>query len=312
MGIAGLKRLITVFQPAALCACLFLAGCDSETSLPELPVREVHQWSMPPEETSIPAPRGMTFGPQQELYVLDNAGRVLVFDRHGKLIRKWFMPEYTVGKPEGIWIFRDGRIGVADTHYHRVVFFNANGDVLGMHGSLGEQPGQFIYPVALVQDHAGNYYVGEYGGNDRIQKFSEDGRFLLSFGAFGTEAGQFQRPSGLVWRDGMIYVADAINNRIQVFRDTGELVGPLSFNGQTPPLHYPYNLARGPDDDLFVIEYGAGRVTRLSLTGQVLGTFGSDGSQPGQFHTPWGLAVDETGRIMVADTGNRRMVELQR
>jgi len=307
-----LKPLVTAFQPVAFFACLFLAGCGSGTSFPEIPVREVHQWSMPPEDTGIPAPRGMTFGPQRELYVLDNAGRVLVIDRHGKLIRKWFMPEYSVGKPEGIWIFRDGRIGVADTHYHRVVFFNANGDVVSKHGQLGEGPGQFIYPVAIVQDPDGNYYVGEYGGNDRVQKFSEDGQLLLTFGAFGTEVGQFQRPSGLVWRDGRVYVADAINNRIQIFKDSGEFVGLLNADGRPLPLHYPYNLARGPDDDLFVIEYGAGRVTRLNLTGQVLGTFGSDGSQPGQFHTPWGLAVDETGRIVVADTGNRRMVELQR
>jgi DNA-binding beta-propeller fold protein YncE len=142
-----------------------------------------------------------------------------------------------------------------------------------------------------------------------VQKFTADGKFLLSFGSFGTNAGEFQRPSGLVWRDGKIYAADAFNNRIQVFSDDGKFLKILDAPGQS--LQLPYDIKLGADDSLYAIEYGAGRVTRLDLNGQVLARYGSTGTGLGQFSTPWGIAVDSQKNIFVADTGNRRVVELQ-
>lgn len=258
----------------------------------------------------MPAPRGMTFGPAGELYVLDNAGRVIVIAADGEIIKQWFMPDYEIGKPEGICIFKDGRIAVADTHYHRVVFFDQTGKVTGMHGTQGKEPGQFVYPVALTQDPSGNYYVCEYGGGDRVQKFNVEGEVITQFGGFGTADGEFQRPSGIVWLDEKVYVADAINNRIQVFSDTGDFLEILGAPESRPALHYPYDLAKTPTGELMTVEYGGGRITKLDLTGKVLGRFGSTGTESNQFITPWGLAISKQGQVYVADTGNRRIVEL--
>ena len=61
---------------------------------------------------------------------------------------------------------------------------------------------------------------------------------------------------------------------------------------------------------LFVIEWGAGRLTRSALDGQLLGRFGTPGMGHGQFRTPWSIAVDSQMRIWVADTENRRLVVL--
>jgi DNA-binding beta-propeller fold protein YncE len=288
-----------------------VVGCQRSDVGPQLDVREVHQWAMPPHGSSVPAPRDIAAGPQGDIYVLDNAGRVLVFEQDGKLVRQWWMPEYDVGKPEDVHILRDGRIAVADTHYHRIVFFNAGGEVLSMHGQHGAGPGEFEYPVAVEQDASGHYYVGEYGGNDRIQKFTEAGEFVLQFGSNGTGAGQFQRPSGLVWHDGELYVADAINNRIQVFSDTGTFLNVLSGDPPSLDLQYPYELTLGPDGHLFAVEYKSGRVSKFDLSGSLLGQFGTTGTSKGQFRTPWGLAVDAHLRVYVADTGNRRVVVLE-
>lgn len=291
--------------------CFFLLGCGRSGTQPQLTVQQIKHWSMPPHGPTIPAPRAIEWGPENTAYVLDNAGRVLVFAADGILHRQWSMPETEIGNPEGLCIFRDGRVAVADTHYNRIVMFDQNGFLLGMQGELGKQPGQFIYPVAIAQDAEQNYYVCEYGENDRVQKFSVDGKFLLQFGSFGTRPGQFQRPSGIVWHQGKIYVADAINNRIQAFSDMGEFLTVLGSNDKPLMLHYPYDLAQSVGGDLYVIEYGSGRISRIGLDGSLVGLFGTTGSGKGQFSTPWGLAVDAQGRILVADTGNRRIVELR-
>ncbi|MFK7776712.1 MAG: ATP-binding cassette domain-containing protein [Gimesia sp.] len=294
-----------------LLLCLFFtSGCDSD-SAPEQTFSKIIQWSLPSEGIKVPAPRSVNIGPNDELYVLDNAGRVLVYNDKNELIKKWYMPEYDVGKPEGICLLKNGQIAVADTHYHRVVFFDKQGNVQKMLGEYGEGPGQFIYPVSVVQDPSGNIYVCEYGDNDRVQKFSEDGEYLLEFGKVGTAPGEFQRTAGMIWHQGKIYVADAINNRIQIFSDTGTFLEILGTKTGGIPLYYPYDIAIDRESkNLYIVEYGAGRITRTNLEGKILGRFGRTGVKQGEFVTPWGIAVNSKDQVYVADTGNRLIVKL--
>tara|TARA_R110002111_G_scaffold153375_1_gene220181 strand:- start:145063 stop:146925 length:1863 start_codon:yes stop_codon:yes gene_type:complete len=294
-----------------LLLCLFFGiGCNSDSS-PELRYSEIKQWPVPSEGIKIPAPRSVNVGPNDELYVLDNAGRVLVYNSSDELIRQWKMPDYEVGKPEGVCVLKNGQIAVADTHYHRVVFFDDQGNVQKMLGEYGEGPSQFIYPVSVVQDPAGNIYVCEYGNNDRVQKFSEQGEYLLEFGKVGTAPGEFQRPAGMLWHNGKIYVSDAINNRIQVFSDDGTFLEILGTKSGGIPLYYPYDIAIDrANEELYIVEYGAGRVTKTNLEGRILGRFGKTGTNQGEFITPWGLTVNSKEQVYVADTGNRLIVKL--
>ncbi len=294
-----------------LLLCLHFTGCRQSSTGPTIPVAEIHSWPVPPEGLLQPAARSLTIGNHGEVIALDTDGRVLVYAPDGSIARQWKMPETKNGNPEGVCVLRDGRIVVGDTHYHRVVVFDPDGQTFKTFGKEGQDPGEFIYPVAVTKDAQENIYVAEYGSNDRVQKFTSDGKFILAFGGFGTKPGEFQRPSGLVWRDGKIYAADAFNNRIQVFSDDGKFLKVLDSTEQPLALQLPYDLKLGADDTLFAIEYGAGRVTRFDLNGRLLGRFGTTGTGAGQFATPWGIAVDSQKRIYVADTGNRRVVELQ-
>lgn len=289
-------------------ACLLLSGCHAQSD-PDLRVQQVRHWPIPAIQGKVPAPRSVEIS-GDEVFILDTAGRVLVTDLQGTVTRQWFMPEYEVGKAEDLLVLSNGNLAVADTHYHRIVFFSRAGDLLDTWGEYGTESGQFIYPVALAEDDQGNLFVGEYGGNDRIQVFSPDGEPLRLFGHFGTEQGAFQRPSGLVWRDGRLYVADAINHRIQVFADDGTYETTIAGGPTTTRLAYPYDLAAGGTEELYVVEYGRGCVTRLAVTGAVLGRWGQTGSGTAHLATPWGLAVSAR-RILVTDTGNRRVVELE-
>ena len=311
------RRTATGWKPApllwgfALAVVLCVAGCGRAPQATALTARAWRVWSVPPDGATLPTPRSVALGNDGEIAALDTAGRVLIYDVNGTVQRQWQMLDVRVGKPEGIVVLRDGRVVVCDTHYHRVVWFDAQGAWLKNTGAHGRKDGEFIYPVGICTDAAENLYVCEYGGNDRVQKFSREGQWLASFGSFGTGPGQFQRPSGLTWKDGRLYVADAINNRVLIFSDDGKYLGLLGPEGQPLAFNLPYDIATGGDGALYIVEYGAGRLSRVSPEGRLLGQFGRTGGGEGEFGTPWGLAVDAQNRLYVADTKNRRMVTLR-
>jgi ABC-type multidrug transport system ATPase subunit/DNA-binding beta-propeller fold protein YncE len=286
-----------------------ITGCE-KTEFPELPVKEVDIWMLPVKGKSIPTPRSMTVSEDGELLILDDAGRVLVYDLEGKLLRQWDMPASDVGNPEGISVLPDKRVVVADTHYHRIVFFDLQGKVLEMIGKEGTGPREFIYPVAVTHDDKGNIYVAEYGYNDRLQKFDSKGHFLLEMGKPGTAEGEFQRMSGLVWLDGFLYISDAINNRIQKFSDDGYFIEIYDLSDYGTKLDYPYDIALAPEGGFWIVEYGSGYLTRISLEGKLMGRFGKSGSGLNELTTPWGLTSTKDGRVFIADTGNRRVMEI--
>lgn len=301
---AGQRIMLNVLTVLALLACL--AGCGGGEDT--LPVKDVTYWHNPTAENRLPAPRSVTVGPDGRVLVLDNAGRVLIYDADGQLIRQWSMPTNENGNPEGGAWLADGRIAVADTHYFRVLFFDQEGNTVGSLGreSRDGEPGTFRYPVDIVQDPAGHIYVAEYGGNDRVQKFTAEGEHVLTFGEVGTGPGQFQRAAGLVWHDGKVYVADAVNGKVHVFTDEGVFERELL----DETLNYPYDLALDRDETIYTIEWGSARITRTTLDGDILGRYGSPGTGPGQFRTPWGIDIDANGTVLVADTENRRVVAL--
>jgi sugar lactone lactonase YvrE len=289
---------------AMLALCLLAPGCGGGD--PELPVAACGVHQLPAEGGALPAPRAATAAPDGGATVLDTAGRVLDYASDGTLRRQWRMPEWSVGRPEGLTWLADGRLAVADTHYHRVVLFDRDGRHCGGFGGEGDAPGSFRYPVGICRDDAGRLYVSEYGGNDRIQVFSPDGTCLRTIGGFGTAPDRFQRPQSLCWSEGRLYVADTMNDRIVCWRDDGTLVGVLG--GAHPPvLRFPYGVALLPDRTLLVAEYAASRLTRLDRDGRVLGRQGGPGRDAGGYETPWGLGIDRDGRAWICDTGNRRL-----
>jgi iron(III) transport system ATP-binding protein len=281
---------------------LLMMGCEARNSA--LPVRFAAQWQLPPDGPRIPAPRGVAALASGDIAVLDDAGRVLIFGQDGQVHRQWRMPDTELGHPEGICELRNGELAVADTHYHRVVVFRPDGTVARMFGEAGQALGQFGNPVGIATDGL-RLFVCEYGANDRVQVFSAAGEPQLAFGKSGTGDGEFQRPSGICWREGLVYVADAVNNRVQVFGEDGSFQRVIGGDG----FYLPYDIALD-GEALIVVEYGGARITRLAADGELLGRFGRTGGAKDEFVTPWGITVDASQQIIVADTGNRRLVVL--
>ncbi len=300
------KGTRVVLRALGLLIAFIIAACGKSTDTPAIPVKSWRAWMLPPEGAVQPTPRSMTTGPNNQLAVLDTSGRVLVFDENGALLRQWKMLDVQFGRPEGIVWLNDNTLVVCDTHYHRLVWFTQDGKLIRTVGKRGDGAGEFYFPVGITKDPAENLYVCEYGGNDRIQVFDKNGVFLRKFGSAGTGPGQFQRPSGLAWHDHRLYIADAVNNRIHIFKEDGTFEGLLG----TLDLNLPYDITLAADGAFYIIEYGAGRITKTSTDGKLLGRYGTSGTGEGNFATPWGLAVDSKMRIHIADTKNRRIVTL--
>jgi DNA-binding beta-propeller fold protein YncE len=260
-------------------------------------------------------PRAIAVGPGDDLFIADKTGLIQRFRRTGEFLNSWRMPECRIGMPCGLGISLDGNLLVADTHYHRVLTFTPEGQPLPQRtlgGQRGIEPGQFGLLTDVIQDRDGNYYVSEYGDNDRIQKLDPDGGFLCQFGSHGSEPGQFLRPQCLALDDqGLLWVTDACNHRIQVFdvsSDTPRAVHQLGHAGSKPgELRYPYGIALAPTGELYLSEYGNHRLQKWTREGEVLGVWGSVGREPGQLDQPWGIALDSIGELHVLDTLNHRV-----
>ena len=81
---------------------LVAVGCSREQAA-LTPPAEVLTWQLPRHDTTLPAPRSVHLGHDGVLYILDTIGRVVCFDpRDGRFLRSWFMPETSVGRPEGL------------------------------------------------------------------------------------------------------------------------------------------------------------------------------------------------------------------
>jgi len=255
-------------------------------------------------------PRAIDLAPDGSLLVADKTGRIQRLTDEGGCLSVTQMPLLEAGKPTGISVHRDGRLFVADTHYHRVVIFSPAGMVIDEFGRYGREDGCFIYPTDVAFSEDGRIFVSEYGGNDRISVFTPEGEFVMAFGTPGIGEGQFSRPSALCLdetRD-RLYIADACNHRIAVYSLAGKLAGYIGSVGLGPgQLRYPYDLVVLADGTLVVCEFGNNRIQLFSPEGRSLAVYGQAGRQLGQLAYPWAVAVDAHRRAYVVDAGNNRV-----
>jgi DNA-binding beta-propeller fold protein YncE len=287
-------------RPAPLLAAALLAavGCGGVSSQPEV------VWGRRGvQDGDLVRPRAVAIDAKDRLFIVDYTARIQVYDRDGKYLGPtWTTPDYRNGRPSGLSIARDGNLLVSDSHYHCFRIYRADGvELRRFGGEAGTAPGQLGYVSDVVQDEDGFFYVAEFGENQRISKFDENGQFIACWGSPGTEPGQFARARALaLGPDGLLYVADACNHRVQVFTRCGELVRCWGEPGE-------FNAA----GELYVVEYGNHRVQKFTPEGVSLGCWGGPGQAPGRLHCPWALAVDSRGRVHVLDSDNHRVQRIK-
>ncbi|MHC4066200.1 MAG: 6-bladed beta-propeller [Planctomycetota bacterium] len=254
-------------------------------------------------------PRAIAAGPDGALFVVDKAARVQRFDAEGTFECAWRMPDKQAGKPVGLTVHPDGRIFVADTHYHRVLVFDRDGSPLDRFGEKGNGPGQFQLPTDVAVDGEGFIYVSEYNGNDRITKWSPDLGYVAAIGEEEVAGHRLARPAAIdIDAQQTLWVADACNHRIVRFSLDGRVLEVFGEMGTEPgQLRYPYDITVTPDDTLLVCEYGNSRLQWFDKQGHSLGTWGGAGRELGRLWQPWGATVGANRRVYVVDSYNSRV-----
>jgi ABC-type Fe3+ transport system permease subunit/sugar lactone lactonase YvrE len=255
-------------------------------------------------------PRAITYSrTDNTFFVVDRLARVQHLTAEGKPLGEWRMPEWRIGKPVGVSVGPDGNVYVPDTHYYRVIVYTPAGKEIRRFGERGEGPGQFQWPTDIAFDKAGNCFVAEYGGHDRIQVFGPDGAYLREFGKFGNGNGEFSRPQSMVIDGEFVYVTDACNHRICVFKTDGTFVRNLgSLGSDFGQFRFPFGLDEDAKGRLVVCEFGNNRLQLIDKeTGKGLAVWGVPGRDPGQLAYPWAVALDQKGRVMAVDSGNNRV-----
>lgn len=118
------------------------------------------------------------------------------------------------------------------TKGNQVFEFSKDGKLLMTLGTPGgaAEPGYFYQPNDVIVAKNGDIFVseGHGAGNNRVFKFSKDGKLIKSWGKLGTGPGEFDQPHALAFDSkGRLYIGDRNNNRIQVFDQDGNFISEM-------------------------------------------------------------------------------------
>ena len=275
---------------------------------------------------------------------------VLEFDANGQFVNAWGgagqgydwpLTEHgiTVDNKDVVWI---GGSGVTDDF---LLKFTIQGKFLKEFFGRGRSKGNADTLAlnrpsdASIYNKTNEVFVSDGYGNRRVIVLdAETGAFKRMWGAFGkspdgappsTSAGgepaqtpfptegpgspQFGNPvhSVKIANDGLVYVADRSNRRVQVFTIDGKYVTQVFINRTIPSAGTAAGIAFSPDarqQFLYVSDLGNAHIAVLTRkTLKVLYQFGSKGTKPGDFQSPHLLSVDSKGNLYTAEVapGNR-------
>jgi DNA-binding beta-propeller fold protein YncE len=164
----------------------------------------------------------------------DKADPVIVLDAEGRVVRSWGRGLYTT--PHAIRIDPDGNVWTTDSASSMVYKFSPQGEML-LKIEVGGQPdpcGAFCSTTDIAFAPNGHLFIADGYRNARILEYSADGRKIKEWGRAGTGPGEFRLPHSIqVDGQGMVYVADRENGRIQRFTSEGAYLGEWSQYGKT-------------------------------------------------------------------------------
>ncbi len=248
-------------------ALLAYAACAAGAGAQPNPYRTVDAWLVAPAGRTIGSVSGVDTAADGTLWIAERCAAndcsmntdlapILHADGSGKIIGSFGTGRFAF--PHGVYVDAEGNVWVTDARAgngrgHQVTKFGADGKVLltlGEAGVAGRDTAHFDGPTDVVVAPSGDVFVSdghEDASNNRILKFTRDGKFVKQWGGTGSAPGQFLVPHALALDSrGRLFVADRDNNRIQVFDQDGKFLEAWTQFGR------PSGLYIAKDDSLYV------------------------------------------------------------
>jgi sugar lactone lactonase YvrE len=245
-------------------------------------------------------------------------------------------------EPQGLAVDSSGNVYVADGSSRiRVISPSgtidtvAGGAAGGFAGDGGPATSASLSGAqGVAVDAAGNLYISDTHNNYRVRKVSSgiidtiagNGRFFYSGDGGSAVTEGLGQPSGVaVDTSGNVYIADSANNRVRKVANgtmtTLAGTGVSGYGGDNGPavnalLANPKFVAVDSSGNVYVSDLFNGRVRMISPSGTIttfagIGAagYGGDGAAAtsAQLYNPAGLAVDASGNLYIADSGNNRI-----
>jgi len=265
---------------------------------------------------------------------------VMEFDPQGRLLQAWGGKGQGYDWPDnehGIYVDPKGFVWLAGNGGRdgQILKFTRDGKFVMQIGKSGEQTNsqdttRLGKPAHMMLDLTANeLYVADGYYNHRVIVFDADsGAFKRMWGAYGKPptddkvppysptaepSKQFGNPVHCVRiaRDGLVYVCDRANDRIQVFRKDGSFVREMLVETATLANGsvWDLELSADPEQRFLINADGANNEIRVLKrdSGEIVGRFGRNGRMAGEFHWVHNLAIDSGGNLFTTevDSGKR-------
>jgi DNA-binding beta-propeller fold protein YncE len=231
----------------------------------------------------------------------------------------------------------ESRMGAGSVHDSFVLKFTQAGKFLMQigkpnQGSGSNDPNHLKLPAKTLVDRKTNeLYVADGYGNRRVIVFDADtGKYKRHWGAYGNKPDDTQLPPynpkdppsqqfrtpvhGIALaNDGLLYVCDRTNNRVQAFKSDGTYLKEVIIERETlgDGAAFDVALSRDPQQKYLYIADGSNMKVHILQrdTMEVLTSFGDGGRQPGQFYAVHSIATDSKGNIFTTETYRGQRVQ---
>jgi hypothetical protein len=302
-----------------------------------------HVWVLQRPNSLTEDERGATLSPPQSICCAP-APPVLEFDAAGTLLRSWGGPGAGYDWPQnehGIHVDAKGFVWITGNGESdgQVLKFTRDGKFVMQIGKVGAQTGnadltRLGRAAGVEVDAAANeVYVADGYYNRRVIVFdSETGGYKRHWGAYGKPPSDADKPNtrrtasptpsqltqfgnpvhcARIARDGLVYVCDRLNNRVQVFQKDGRFVKEFSVLPDTSSNGSVWDIVLSRDPAQRWLLLADGQNNRIAVvsrdTGVVESTLGRPGRYAGEFHWVHDLAIDSQGNLYAGevDTGKR-------
>ncbi|MEQ1883680.1 MAG: 6-bladed beta-propeller [Bryobacteraceae bacterium] len=267
------------------------------------------------EKEELHRPYGIATDSHGRIFVADSERRtIFVIDRDGKALdRRQGTDRAPLIMPIGVAIDGQDRLFVSDATAHQITCFDAAGTIAGQFGSaqIGRAGG-----IAIDRNRS-RLYVTDAKEN-RIAVFdSNTFKFIRYIGGPSKpgkkEPGAFAGPTNIaVDRRGDVYIADTLNQRVQILDAEGKFIKSIGTQGDAPgEFIRPKGIAVDSEGHIYVADAEFNNFQILTREGQPLLAVGALGTNPGQFALVAGLYIDSNDQIYTTEQYRGRVQVFQ-